>query len=127
MKMILLFVLCFSTTAFAAESKDCQQHLENKRIEMNVISSNLANVSTTRTPAGGFYQKQTFRCKDLQCETLLDSSSISKFEPGHPDADDEDYVQYPNINLMDEMTAMIQATRDYEEIAIVCKSAPVTN
>ena len=37
-----------------------------------------------------------------------------KYEPDHPDANEEGYVAYPNINLMEEMTNMIQATRSYE-------------
>jgi flagellar basal-body rod protein FlgC len=35
-------------------------------------------------------------------------------DPGHPDADKEGYVSYPNVNLMEEMTDMIAATRAYE-------------
>ena len=37
-----------------------------------------------------------------------------KYEPDHPDANDDGYVAYPNINLMEEMTNVIQATRSYE-------------
>ena len=37
-----------------------------------------------------------------------------KYEPNHPDANEDGYVAYPNINLMEEMTNMIQATRSYE-------------
>ena len=39
---------------------------------------------------------------------------IFKYEPNHPDANEEGYVAYPNVNLMEEMTNMIQATRAYE-------------
>jgi flagellar basal-body rod protein FlgC len=39
---------------------------------------------------------------------------LLKYEPDHPDANAEGYVAYPNINLMEEMTNMIQATRSYE-------------
>jgi flagellar basal-body rod protein FlgC len=39
---------------------------------------------------------------------------ILKYEPDHPDANAEGYVAYPNINLMEEMTNMIQSTRAYE-------------
>jgi flagellar basal-body rod protein FlgC len=36
------------------------------------------------------------------------------YEPSHPDADEEGYVEYPNVNLVVEMTNMISATRSYE-------------
>ncbi|HOJ43266.1 MAG TPA: flagellar basal body rod protein FlgC, partial [Syntrophorhabdaceae bacterium] len=36
------------------------------------------------------------------------------YDPGHPDADREGYVTYPNVNLMEEMADMISATRSYE-------------
>ena len=39
---------------------------------------------------------------------------LMKFDPSHPDANEEGYVAYPNINLMEEMTNMIQASRSYE-------------
>jgi flagellar basal-body rod protein FlgC len=39
---------------------------------------------------------------------------LLKYEPNHPDANPEGMVAYPNINLMEEMTNMIQATRGYE-------------
>jgi flagellar basal-body rod protein FlgC len=39
---------------------------------------------------------------------------LLKYEPNHPDADERGYVAYPNINLMEEMTNMIQASRSYE-------------
>jgi len=42
------------------------------------------------------------------------SKPIAKYEPNHVDADEKGYVYYPNINLMEEMANMIQATRSYE-------------
>jgi flagellar basal-body rod protein FlgC len=39
---------------------------------------------------------------------------LLKYEPDHVDADENGYVAYPNINLMEEMANMIQATRSYE-------------
>jgi len=109
-----------------------------QRTRMNTISSNIANINTTRTPEGGPYRK-----KDVVFESLpetknfgeiLSSNSpaadiqrvqvtdiisdtkapLLKYEPDHPDANEEGYVAYPNINLMEEMTNMIQATRGYE-------------
>lgn len=110
-----------------------------QRARMNSISSNLANINTTQTPEGGPYRR-----KDVVFESVPDAKSFSdmvlnqgtqgskadqvhvadviydkkapilKYEPNHPDANDEGFVAYPNINLMEEMTNMLQATRSYE-------------
>ncbi|MCB0383889.1 MAG: flagellar basal body rod protein FlgC [Bdellovibrionales bacterium] len=111
--------------------------LSAQRMRMNTISSNIANINTTRTPEGGAYRR-----KDVVFEAIPDARNFGeivtslpdrnlqrvqvtdvvvdrkapllKYEPDHPDADDRGYVAYPNINLMEEMANMIQATRSYE-------------
>jgi flagellar basal-body rod protein FlgC len=111
--------------------------LSAQRQRMNTISSNIANVNTTRTPEGGRYRR-----KDVVFESMPDARNFGelvtsppssdlqrvqvsdvvvdrkapllKYEPDHPDANEEGYVAYPNINLMEEMANMIQATRSYE-------------
>jgi flagellar basal-body rod protein FlgC len=108
-----------------------------QRMRMNTISSNIANINTTRTPEGGPYRR-----KDVVFESIPDAKSFGeillsqpqkdvsrvqvtdvlvdqkapllKYEPDHVDADENGYVAYPNINLMEEMANMIQATRAYE-------------
>jgi flagellar basal-body rod protein FlgC len=109
-----------------------------QRARMNTISSNLANINTTQTPEGGPYRR-----KDVVFEAIPDSKNFGdilsvddpkadfnrvqvtdivydkkapllKYEPNHPDANDEGYVAYPNINMMEEMTNMLQASRSYE-------------
>ncbi len=108
-----------------------------QRMRMNTISSNIANINTTKTPEGGPYRRKdvvfeampdaknfgemvsTIPDRDIQRVQVSDVLSdrkapIMKYEPDHPDANPEGYVAYPNINLMEEMTNMIQATRSYE-------------
>ena len=108
-----------------------------QRMRMNTISSNIANINTTRTPEGGPYRR-----KDVVMEALPDAKTfgemltsppnkdinrvqvtdvtvdrkapLMKYEPDHVDANADGYVAYPNINLMEEMANMIQATRAYE-------------
>lgn len=109
-----------------------------QRMRMNTISSNIANINTTETPEGGPYRR-----KDVVFESMPDTRNfgqivtsgdpangfqrvqvtdiisdrrapILKYEPDNPNANAEGYVAYPNINLMEEMTNMIQATRSYE-------------
>jgi flagellar basal-body rod protein FlgC len=111
--------------------------LAAQRMRMNTISSNIANINTTRTPEGGAYRR-----KDVVLEAMPEARSfgeiltstpqkdiarvqvtdvavdrkapIMKYEPDHPDADENGMVAYPNINLMEEMANMIQASRAYE-------------
>lgn len=111
--------------------------LSAQRMRMNTISSNIANINTTRTPEGGPYRR-----KDVVLEAMPDARNFGelvtmppndnlqrvqvtdvyvdqnavdmRYEPDHPDANAEGYVAYPKINLMEEMANMIQATRSYE-------------
>jgi flagellar basal-body rod protein FlgC len=109
-----------------------------QRMRMNTISSNIANINTTRTPEGGPYRRKDVIFEsmpevknfgeilnvnspkaDMQRVQVTDVISdrkapLLKYEPDHPDANADGYVAYPNINLMEEMTNMIQATRSYE-------------
>ncbi len=109
-----------------------------QRMRMNTISSNIANINTTQSPEGGPYRRKdvvfeampdvknfgdivsaTSPKSDFQRVQVTDIISdrkapILKYEPDHPDANPEGYVAYPNINLMEEMTNMIQASRSYE-------------
>jgi flagellar basal-body rod protein FlgC len=108
-----------------------------QRMRMNTISSNIANINTTRSPEGGPYRRKDVVLesmpearsfgeiltsapqKDVQrvqvTDVLVDRRApLMKYEPDHVDADEKGYVAYPNINLMEEMAKMIQATRSYE-------------
>src|ERR1044071_9776351 len=108
-----------------------------QRMRMNTISSNIANINTTRTPEGGAYRR-----KDVIFEAIPEAKTfgevlmsqpqrdiarvqvtdvhvdrkapIMKYEPDHPDADENGMVAYPNINMMEEYANMIQATRAFE-------------
>ena len=111
--------------------------LTAQRLRMNLISSNLANVNTTRTAKGGPYRRKeaVFAASpaDKSFQSMLrskltDKSSrvdvvgvvndsrppVLKFDPYHPDADEKGYVAMPNINIMEEMINMMSATRSYE-------------
>ncbi len=108
-----------------------------QRTRMNTISSNIANINTTRSPEGGPYRRKdvvlesmpeakTFGeiltsapQKDISRVQVTDvtvdrKAPLMKYEPDHVDADENGYVAYPNINLMEEMANMIQASRSYE-------------
>ncbi len=112
--------------------------LTAQRFRMDVISENVANVTTTRTEDGTPYTRKivTFEEKSTTPfsrvledtrEAFLgngvkvsrvsedtESDYIMKYEPSHPDADENGYVSYPNVNIITEMTNMIDASRAYE-------------
>ena len=104
---------------------------QRKRVE--VSSSNLANSQTTRTQEGGPYRRkdvvfQTTSFKDslgmamnsgvegVEVSEMVDDPSPfdRRYEPGHPDADGDGYVAYPNVNVMEEMANLVEASRSYE-------------
>lgn len=114
-----------------------------QRLRMDIISNNVANAETTRTAEGGPYKRQdvvfmpkaqsTFlpefvRARQAQNTestseergvkvaevTTDDSEGLKVYDPSHPDADEEGFVTYPNVNLVVEMTNMLSATRSYE-------------
>ncbi|OEU53512.1 MAG: flagellar basal body rod protein FlgC [Desulfuromonadales bacterium C00003096] len=109
--------------------------LSAQRTRLNVISSNLANVGTTRTAEGGPYRKRQviFQSSNESFAKHLDNANkqgiqgvkvaeiqVSQaplqtvYEPGHPDADENGMVHLPNVNTMEEMVDMMNATRTYE-------------
>ena len=105
-----------------------------ERVRMNTIASNLANVHTTRTAEGGPYKRldPVFEAQGLAQGGALYSGengvalvNVSRiqadtrpgtmvFEPGNPDANAQGYVEYPNVNAVEEMVNMITASRAYE-------------
>jgi flagellar basal-body rod protein FlgC len=101
-----------------------------QRMRMNAISSNLANVSTTRNEKG---EPQAYvpRYVTFQTDATLATSGgghgvkvdsvehsteppLLKYEPGHPDANGDGYVAYPNIDMTTEFVDALEATRAYE-------------
>jgi len=111
-----------------------------QRSRMSVISGNLANVETTRTPEGGPYRRRNIvfqatplggRFADVLAENIdhdeqglltvevadirrSDRPPRIQFDPNHPDAGPNGYVQFPDINVMEEMVDLMAAVRSYE-------------
>jgi flagellar basal-body rod protein FlgC len=113
-----------------------------QRTRINVVSANIANAQTTHTKDGGPYKKQNVVFEEMLMQSsktnnsqnidaaknaplplsgvgvksVLDSKDepMMKFEPGHPDANKDGYVAYPNINPVVEMVDLIEAMRSYE-------------
>ena len=108
--------------------------LRAQRVRMETIATNLANIHTTRTEEGGPYKKMnvvlgsadmpsdkfqgvfTRKLEGVDVEEITESEKPFEktYDPGHPDADQEGYVTYPNVNVLEEMTDMVSASRSYE-------------
>ena len=109
-----------------------------QRFRTDIIAENIANVNTTSTESGGPYRRKivTFQEKDVTPFSQYFSHSknkavgngvkitkvsedyetdfIMEYDPANPDADENGYVSYPNVNTVTEMTNLIDATRSYE-------------
>lgn len=109
-----------------------------QRLRMDTIAQNVANVNTTRTEDGTPYRRKivTFQEKSVTPFSQYYESSSARavgngvkvvsvtedtetdftmeYDPSHPDADENGYVSYPNVNTVTEMTNLIDASRAYE-------------
>lgn len=113
MKFFLVFTcLVFSLNAFADISKECGE-LKNWRIRLALTSSNLLNVNSTRTPEGGPYRPFDIKsCSGGECVVERVSTPLLQYLPGHPDANSNGYVAFPNIDQKVEyMTFLIIAKK----------------
>jgi flagellar basal-body rod protein FlgC len=115
-----------------------------ERMKLDTISSNIANVNTTRTEGGGAYQRKEVVFEEMVkrqynsyakrreqvtmgvkvTEIYEDTENMRiVYDPDHPDANEEGYVTMPNVNLLDEMVNLIQAQRTYEANATALKAS----
>jgi len=107
--------------------------LSAERSRMNIVAGNLANARTTRTAEGGPYRRldPVFAAKPVDPRSFdpvlrkVETVELAEvrpdttpgalvYEPGHPDASADGYVEYPNVNVVTEMVNMMTASRAYE-------------
>lgn len=116
--------------------------LTAERYRMDIIAENVANANTTRTQDGTPYRRKVVTFEERgERATMGDFSSYLRsareefrgqgvkvgkvvedewtqmnmvYDPAHPDADENGYVLYPNVNIVTEMTNLISASRGYE-------------
>jgi flagellar basal-body rod protein FlgC len=110
--------------------------LKANRTWINVISSNIANVNTTRTADGEPYTRKTVIYETVPDEgfsgelnaAMTETSAKVQvsdivsdkrdfrevYDPSHPDANADGIVFMPNINPVEEMANLMTATRSYE-------------
>ncbi len=114
--------------------------LTANRLWMDVIASNIANAQTTRTPEGGPYRRRevvfSTRMEESSRPGLEggqgvrvveikedDSQPQLVYDPEHPDAREDGYVEMPNVNAVTEMVDMLVASRAYEANAAAMEAA----
>ncbi len=111
-----------------------------ERARMDVVAKNLANAQVTRMPDGsGPYRRQLVRFSTVMSKEAdnrkeaigvrvdgvvpdMVTPLVVVHEPGHPDADSEGMVSYPNVQATSEMADLITAVRAYEANANAAES-----
>ena len=113
--------------------------LAAERLRMDVIAQNLANVNSTRGADGQPYRRHEVVFRSANVGTTSGAGNVDEqatnapldgveavaivedpsalrtvYDPSHPDADENGYVSYPNVNPVTEMVDMMTATRAYE-------------
>src|ERR1017187_10072197 len=125
--MNLFGVLDINTSALTAE-----------RERAEIVASNMANAETTSTPGGGPYKRQLvvfgtarpgqgkfaetlsrfgdLHARGVRVEQVVQDTAppIRRYEPGHPDADGDGYVSFPDINPVEEMVNLMGAAQAYQ-------------
>lgn len=121
----------FSAMNVAATGMTAQQ------LRMDVIAENIANANTTRTENGEAYRRKTlifseknttafdhvltgylnhYEPNGVRVSRVVEDNSDLRlvYEPDNPDADENGYVAYPNVDTVTEMTNLIDSSRAYE-------------
>lgn len=112
--------------------------LTAQRLRLDLIASNLANAESTKTANGQAYRRKvavftprtdtrssfrnvlssqmSYQPTGVHVSGVVEDSSPLRrvYSPGHPEADDNGYVVYPNVDVVTEMVDMMAATRSYE-------------
>ena len=109
--------------------------LNAEKVRLDVVAQNIANAHTTRDLDGGAYRR-----KVVTFEALLDTQKGQSgvkvgeigvdpaqgelvYQPQHPHANAEGYVQMPNVNVAMEMVDLLAASRAYEANLAVARNA----
>jgi len=114
--MSLFNIFAISSSAMAAQST-----------RLNTVASNIANADSTPVAGGAVYRSKqvVFQATPLgdanglagvEVAGVVESSAPSRsiFNPGHPLADGQGYVEMPNVNVVEEMVNMLSASRSYQ-------------
>lgn len=121
--------------------------LSAQRSRMAATASNLANAHTTRTESGGPYRRRdpvlasapvggpfagalsrAIHKVDVRRMAIDPRTPITRFDPGHPDADADGNVALPRVNVVEELTNMMSASRSFEaNLVVISKVRQMAN
>ncbi len=112
--------------------------LRAQRTRMTVTASNIANAHTTRTPEGGAYRRRDpvfeaermgrgfassleKKLRGVEVSRIQKDSRdpISRYLPSHPDANDQGFVEFPNVNLVEEQANLVSSSRSFQANLLV--------
>lgn len=111
-----------------------------EKVRMEVISQNIANAGTTKTPEGGPYQRQVVRFETILSNQFDSGSAVQEvrvagieadtrpfrliYQPGHPDANPKTgMVKFPNVSVHEEMADLIASSRAIEANLAIIRTA----
>ncbi len=116
--------------------------LAAQRTRLAATASNIANAETTRTEGGGPYRRRdpvfrtaqpdigfagslsrAMRSVEVVRMNLDDGPPVSRFSPGHPDADENGFVDFPRVHVVQEMANLMSASRSYESNLLIIRKA----
>jgi flagellar basal-body rod protein FlgC len=124
--------------------------LTAERLRMDVTAENLANAQTTRAAGGGAYHRKEVvlqqaggssfstmltgavggvravdAARGVQVGAIVEDTSATRlvYDPSHPDANQQGYVEMPNVNPVTEMVDLISSSRSYEANVTAMQSA----
>lgn len=127
--------------AFLGSFDICASGMSAQRVRMDIAAENIANIDTTRTEAGGPYRRKDVlfesygagsfqealrsasagngfasRHAGVRVSAIMEDDREMKrvYNPDHPDADEEGYLNMPNVDLLKETVDSMSATRSYE-------------
>ena len=112
--------------------------LRAQRARMTVTASNIANAQTTRTEEGGPYRRrdpvfmaertaepfasrleQKLRAVNVTKIAEDPREPVTRYLPNHPDANEDGYVAFPNVNLVEEQANLVSSSRSFQANLLV--------
>jgi len=97
---------------------------------LETIAANIANAQTTRTPEGGAYQRKVAVAEGDPASGQASTQTVADprpgrlvYDPGHPDANADGFVEYPNVDVNTELVDLMIARRVHEANVSVFQAA----
>lgn len=122
--------------AFLSSMDICASGMTAQRLRLDIAAENITNKDTTRTEAGGAYRKKSVVFREIpstsfrevlgkaargrkggvEVDAILEDESPMElvYNPDHPDARPDGYVEMPNVDLLAETIDAMSASRSYD-------------